>query len=178
MNSEIIKAVVIDKETYLAYANLRNAYGEIRKVIIGKANANLRNIAQVLKLEILTEFSGRGEKEEGFFLTTPALRNRNLRFGIQCEGSDYQKFFFGFTYISDTELKSELKSKIELLFKEKFRRYDFSNHWPVWLWLAEPYTSWNDETMAAILSGGFTQYMKQLIGSLSEIAIKATESDE
>jgi hypothetical protein len=171
MNQEIIKAVTQDKETYLAYANLRNADWEIRKVIIAKLQEQLHSIAQELGLEILEKLSGHGEKEEECLFTTPDLKAQNLEFGFGCERSNYGDCYFGFAHIN-LDQESPLQAQIQSLFKAKFRAEQPNKKWPASAyWKERP--NWDDETMAAILSGDFAKDLKVLIASLSEIATKA-----
>jgi hypothetical protein len=168
MNQELIEAVLKDKETYMAYASLRNADWEIRKAIITKLNTQLEPYIHELGLEKLETPAGNGEKEEGYIFTTPELKARNLRFGVVCEDSEYRNFFFGFAYISPI-LDSALKAEIMGQFKAKFAGCNSSEWWPVWTWW-DQHRNWNDETMAKILSGEFAQELKALIGKLAEIA--------
>ena len=166
MNSELIKVVLQDKDTYLAYANLRNANWARRC----RVNAQLEPIAQELKLETVEKFSGQ-EKYEGCFFTTPALKAQNLKFGIECQSSDYQDFCFGFTYIGP-DRNSALKQQIELRFKAAFPVFNSSPDWPACPW-CEHHRYWKDETMSAILSGEFAQDLKALIGKLPDVATAA-----
>jgi hypothetical protein len=178
MNQEIIKAVTQDTtgETYLAYAYMRNADLEIRKAIIAKLREQLQAIGQELGLEMDLEYelSGLGNKYEGCLFTTPALKGNNLKFGIQCDGSNYRDFYFGFAYIvparNDPALKNPLTSRIVEFFKAKFRVEPPTDNWPVSAWC--DHRNWTDETMAAILSGDFAKSLKTLIESLNEIATK------
>ncbi len=168
MNQELVEAVLKDTSNYLAYASLRNANWEIRKTIIAKLNAQLDPHIRELGVEALTTLTGQGEKYEGYFFTTPHLKANNLRFGIECQASDYRDFCFGFAYIGP-DLDSTLKAEVVQKFKAQFTEFDSSNWWPACPWWNQ-HRNWNDETMAGILSGEFVQDLKVLIGKLAEVA--------
>jgi hypothetical protein len=174
MNQELIEAVLKDKNNYMAYASLRNANWEIRKAIIAKLNSQIEPYIRELNLEVLEMPSGHGEKEDGYVFTTPELKALNLRFGVVCEVSDYRNFFFGFAYIGPI-LNSALKTEIMGQFKAMFTGCNSSEWWPVWAWW-DQHRNWNDETMAAILSGEFAQELKALIGKLAEIAADSSRT--
>ncbi len=178
MNQEIINAVTQDQsgETYLAYANLRNVNWEIRKAIVAKLDEQLQPIAQELGLEMVDKLSGNGDKDEECLLTTPDLKAQNLKFGFGCGVSDYRDCFIGFASI-DHDQESPLNSQIDRLFRAEFSQAQFSLDPPNKYWPASAYwiqrRNWNDDTMAAILSGDFAKELKELIKSLSDIATKA-----
>jgi PD-(D/E)XK nuclease superfamily len=174
MNRELIEAVLKDKETYLAYASLRNEHWNIRKAIIAKLNAQLEPFIRGLGLEPVKTFSGQGERSEGCLFTTPALKAQNVVFGIECEVSDYRDVFFGFGYIGP-DLNSALKPQIQEHFNKAFLNPTSSPWWPAWSWW-DQHRNWDDETMSAIFLGEFAQDLKALIGKLAEVAAEASKA--
>jgi hypothetical protein len=161
MNNELIEAVL-------------KANWDIRKAIFAKLNAQLEPFIQGLGLETVNTFSGQGEKGDGCLFRTPALEAQNLRFGIECEVSDYRDFFFGFRYIG-SDLNSALKPQIQQHFKVAFPKSDSSPVWPAWSWW-DQHRNWDDETMSAIFFGEFAQDLKALIGKLAEVAAAASKT--
>jgi len=174
MNQELVEAVLKDKEkSYMAYVSLRNANLEIRKAILAKLNAQIEPYICELGLNVLERFSGQGGIEEGYIFTTPELKARNLCFGIVCESSNYNNFFFGFKYIS---LNSALNTEIVQIFNNaKIAECKSSEWWPAWArW--NKHRNLDDEAMAGILSGEFVQDLKALIRELAKVAIEACKS--
>jgi len=96
MNEELIKAVLNgDKETYLAYVHLRDAYWAIRRKIIEKLNADVQaTLPEGVKLE--QQLEGNWQKGEGYSFSTQGLRDRKLSFDIEFDAGDYRECFFGF----------------------------------------------------------------------------------
>jgi hypothetical protein len=93
MNNELIKAVLADKETYLAYAVLRDANLDIRRKIIEKLNAKVRAAALSEGLVLKQVLDGNGG---GYYFQTQGLLARNLCFGIEFDSGDYQKMLLWF----------------------------------------------------------------------------------
>jgi len=175
MNKEIIKAVTKSGETYLAYASLRNEHWNIRKAIIDIVNKQLETTGKELGLKMLEEFAGQSKAGDNYFYTTPAMEAQNLRFGLRCGDSEYRNFAFGFAYI-DSNLKSTLHSPVIALVKEAFAEQFHSNEfWHTYaLWNHRP--NWNDETMAAIISGEFAPDLDALIRKLAKVAVEASRA--
>jgi hypothetical protein len=174
MNQEIVKAVTHDSSTYLAYASLRNASGEIRSAIIAKVNAQLEALAKELGLTPLEAFTGQGKSANNSIYTTPAMKARNLRFGLRFADTDYRNLGFGFAYI-DCNLKTPLDSPVIALFKEAFPEPSFSNgFWHAYAWW-DHHRNWGDEVMAAILNGQFAPDLDALIRKLAKVATDAAK---
>ena len=169
MNEEIIKKVTGDPTTYLAYASLRNSDGEIRKAIIEKVNEQLDELGKALGLETLERFRGLGVKEEQFYFTTPTLKSQNLRFGLRCSSAEYQVFYYGFTYINPKE-SCPIASSVLTRFKEVFS--EEASHNPFWVAVMrwDQHCSWDDEYMAAIISGKVAPDLDPLIRKLDKVA--------
>ena len=168
MNDEIIKHVTSDSSNYLAYASLIKANAVVRKVIIDKINSQLDTLGKDLGLETLERFKCRSEAEENYFYTNTYLKKRNLRFGIRCSYSDYREFVFGFAYI-DTKLQNQSDEEIVDRFKETFNLpFNFNGFWHASAYWQD-HRDWDDETMAAIVSGKFTTTVKDLMAKLSEV---------
>jgi hypothetical protein len=103
------------------------------------------------------------------------MEAQNLRFGLRCGDSEYRNFAFGFAYI-DSNLKSTLHSPVIALVKEAFAEQFHSNEfWHTYaLWNHRP--NWNDETMAAIISGEFAPDLDALIRKLAKVAVEASRA--
>ena len=100
--------------------------------------------------------------------TTPVLKAQNIRFGVQCQSSDYGDFCFGFIYKAPP-LDSPLKPEIVRLFKTTFTEFDSSDLWPACPWW-EHHRTWSEKTMSRILSGELVHDLKALIIKVAGVA--------
>ena len=174
MNQEIVKAVTQDTTgaSYLAYASLQKASGEVRKAIIAKVNAQLATIGRDLGLETLESFVADSRAGDNWFYTTSAMKAQNLKFGLRCADRDYRNFAFGFAYI-----KWEWRSPLDAArLKEAFLHKPLANDfWHAYEGCAQR-RDWDDETMAAIISGEFAPELDALIRKLSKVADNASKT--
>jgi hypothetical protein len=90
MSQELIAAIIKDKDSYLAYASLRNEQWNIRRALIGRVNEQLTLLGQKLGLDTVEAFKADNKPGENFFYTTAAMRVQNLKFGLRCSDSDYR----------------------------------------------------------------------------------------
>ena len=148
MNNELTQAVLANKESYLAYAAMRDANFDIRRKIIEKLNADVRaSLPEGLKLEQVP--AGNGGKDEGYLFSTQELLDRNLMFGIVFERRDYGGCFFGFRRKDFQNLNSYIPASLEREFREEFPASSQSSKWwPAWEWLTP--CDWGDEVFADI----------------------------
>jgi hypothetical protein len=166
MNGELIKAVLQDKESYLAYANIRNLDWEIRRQIIEKLNEGVRG-GLPKGLTLVKSLDGRGESGEHYVFSTPELEARHLLFAIQFEKGNYEDAFFGFTPTGqDTENHSI--SLLQDAFKAEFGACRESTVWPAWEWYSP--SGWNDDVFVEILFGEFQQEVIKLVERLRRVA--------
>lgn len=176
MNQQITKAITDDTsgETYLAYASLYNAAPAIRQALVLQLNTQLEVLGKELGLELVQVFAAMGERYEGCFFTTAALRAQNLQFGIECQSPDYRNFCFGFTYL-DPKASCALKTELKRVFQVAFGPAPSSEVWPVcpgW----DEHRNWEDETMSGILTKDFSRDLKALFSKLADVAAEACKS--
>jgi hypothetical protein len=178
MNQEIINHITQDStgNTYLAYASLRNAEGDIRKAIIAKVNAQLDALGELLKLETVDRFRGEGCKEEQYFYTTPAMRSMNLKFGLRCSHPEYDTFVYGFAYLDGkaTPLpNSPVIASFRRLFSEKASSNPF---WHVLEYWAAPHGNWEDTIRAEIIKHNGLSALDDLVHKLNRVACEAAQT--
>lgn len=175
MNRELIAEVLKTRDTYLAYAALRNANGEIRKAIIAKVNEQLNALGKELGLNPLETFAAQGAAGENYFYTTGAMKAQNLKFGLRCADTGYRNFSFGFAYL-DWKIPSPPGCPVVGLLKGAFsEQFSQNEFWHAYAWWGHR-RNWDDETMAAILSGEFAPELKGLVEKLASVASKASKS--
>ena len=178
MNQEIIKFITKDDTgaTYLAYASLRNAEGDIRKAIIDKVNVQLDALGELLKLETVERFRGEGCKEEQYFFTTPELRLLNLKFGLRCSHPEYTTFVYGFAYL-DGKTTHLPNSPVIASFRKLFSKNAPSNDfWHILEYWAAPHGNWDDKIRAEIIQFNGLPALDKLIRKLNDVARKATST--
>jgi hypothetical protein len=176
MNQEIIKFITKDDTgaTYLAYASLRNAERDIRRSIIEKVNAQMDALGKELGMETVEQFSGDGQGPENYFYTTPAMRSRNLKFGLRCSHPEYNTFVYGFAYLDGkaTPLpNSPVIASFRRLFSEKASSNPF---WHVLEYWAAPHGNWDDTIRAEIIKHNGLPALDDLVKKLYRVALGTT----
>lgn len=177
MNQKLLDTILKDKDTYNAYASLKNADREIRKFLIGKVNGMVETIAKELECEVVEIFSCKFEKYEGCFLTFPQLRKYRLQFGISCEKGDYGDIEYGFAWEDHKHPDNLFKVELQEKFKSMFNALDSTDAWPAGLYWNER-RHWGDETMADIVSGEFEPELKAVLSRLKEVATSSITAFE
>ncbi|MGA2541238.1 MAG: PD-(D/E)XK nuclease family protein [Verrucomicrobiota bacterium] len=169
MNNELIKAVLTDKETYLAYANLRDANLAVRRKIIEKLNAEV--LAAVPEGLTSTQvLKGNGDKYEQYNFSTPGLLARHLSCGIGFESRDYRSCFYGFEDINHPE-KIRPDKTIRNAFEAEFGASDDPTpYWPAWQWMPDRNRNWNDEVLANIQFEVFHKEIMSVVQRLKRVA--------
>ena len=170
MNEELIKAALQDKDTYLAYAELRNADWAIRSKIIEKLNTDIRaNLPAGL---VPTQpFLSAPLRDEGYVFSTPGFKDRNLNlaFGIVFD----QGFFFGFRTMPEGNppLTNALTQELKTAFESEFGLLDKPTpFWPAWNWMPNRY--WDDEVFADIQFNSFYLEIIKVLERLKRVADK------
>lgn len=146
MNQELIKAVLENEVSFLAYSALRNATPDIRTAILNTLFERLDVVAKDLSLQLERSIQDPGHKDGGFYFSTPELQANNLRIGFEFDSGGYHAFFFGFKYINsvDPTLDCAITRRIHALFTSEFgRAQDTTIWWATWLWW-DQYRNWSD----------------------------------
>jgi hypothetical protein len=178
MNQEIIKFITKDDTgaTYLAYASLRNAEGDIRKAIIDKVNVQMDALGKNLGMETVERFLGDGQKPENYFYTTPTMRSMNLKFGIRCSPG-YIDFNYGFAYL-DGKAKELPNSPVIASFRAIFLldRTQLNGFWHVYEYCAQPFRNWEDKIRAEIIENNGLPAISDLVSKLNRVACEAAQT--
>lgn len=178
MNQELIKAVLKDEESFLAYTALYNAERDIRAEILNTLLEKLDVVAREFGLQLERPVRELSQKDGGFYFSTPELQANNLRIGFEFAAGGYNGFFFGIKYVKEMPIEHarncEITKSIHMHFNREFgQAEDTSVWWATWFsW--GPYRYWNDDIFVAIQFGGFVDDFTVLLKKLLEIANRAT----
>jgi hypothetical protein len=168
MNEELLNTILKDKDTYMAYAALRNANWEVRRKLIERVNRQIDATAKHLNCKVINLFECNGKRYEGAFITTAFLESHNLKFGLESQTPDYRDFCYGFAYIGQVS-PSPLIELLQSEFKTKFGNFSTSNSWPACPWWTQ-HRNWDDTLMSEIIAGEFFGELSDLLTQLAYTA--------
>ncbi|MCX6953047.1 MAG: PD-(D/E)XK nuclease family protein [Verrucomicrobia bacterium] len=177
MNQELVKTVLQDEESFLAYAALHKATPDIRLEVIKTLRAQLVEIANILGLQLDFNDGDLDSRFDGFDFTNSLLSTKNLRIRFEFNNSRYRECYFGFKYL-DKEGDTTVTQRIHQGFKVEFGVPQKSTEWwAAWTWWV-PNREWTDDTFAAIRFGNFVNDLKKLLERMLKIANHACSVDE
>lgn len=179
MNQELIKAVLQNKESFLAYEALYNTERDIRAEVLNRLLERLDVIARELGLQLERPAGELIHKDAGFYFSTPELRANNLRIGFEFETGGYRNFFFGFKYVVEIPVAQTrncpMAQRIRPRFKDEFGEAgDTTIWWATWLWWHQ-YRDWSLPILAEIQFGVFMDDLKGRLKQLVKIASQAIQ---
>lgn len=166
MNQELIKAVLQDQETFLAYSALCKAESDVRGTIINSLIHKLQAVAQRFCLTL--ETYNLPERYGGITFSNHFYDKQGFGIGVEFGKKNFQDCCFGF-YRTDRNQKSPVEDQLQKAFKLEFGRFDSSAIWPAWIYWEE-HRDWNDETFAAIQFGNFADEFKNQLERLVKVA--------
>jgi hypothetical protein len=101
------------------------------------------------------------------------MKALNLRIGLRCSNSNYGGVHFGFAFFNSDPKTSD--SRIPALFEKEFGERQWNDFWHAFAWW-DDHPTWNDDTLATIISGAFAQDLEALIRKLAGIANEASKA--
>lgn len=171
MNQELIKAVLHDQESFLAYTELCNAASDVRVEITKNLFEKLQGVAKEFDVQLAPPFGELWERYGGFDFSNARLQTNNIRIGFEFEETSFRGLIFGFNYV-DPQKGSPIAQRIKELFKAEFDRVETTPAWPAWSWW-EQYGHGADTILAAVQFGTFVDDLKELLKRLLKIADQA-----
>jgi hypothetical protein len=177
MNQELIKTVLNDEESFLAYSALHKATPDIRAEIIKTLRLKTDAIANELGLQLVLVECDLGKRFGGFGFTNKMLETHNVNIHFEFNKSDYRDCYFGFKY-RDQHGDKAVTQHLSQLSKLEFGRAEKpTDWWAMWSWW-DKHREWTDDTFAAIRFGHFTEDLKSLLERLLRIANQACGNGE
>jgi hypothetical protein len=173
MKNELTKAILNDKESFLAYGALRKVEQEVRTTIIKTFERKVTAIASVLGLTLELPLDNMSETYGGFSFSSELLKQHSVAIYFEFGKSGFRNCYFGFCN-SKAGIKSPGTSAIQQAFKQEFGNRMKSNE--TWLALCDwdEHYNWDDETFAAIQFGDFTEELKKVLERLVRVANQVT----
>jgi hypothetical protein len=172
MNQELVKTVLNDEDSFLAYSALHKATPDIRAEILRTLRLKMDKITNELGLELDFVESFLGNRFGGFGFTNKMLEAHNVKIHFEFNKSDYRDFYFGFKYRDQNGSKAVTLPLSELSRIEFGRVEEPTEWWAMWSWW-DKHREWTDETFAAIRFGHFSEDLKTLLERLLKIADRA-----
>lgn len=172
MNEELIRKIIADPESLVAYFALTSELDNVRTALVAKLDDQLAAAAKATGLNRLNRITNLHAKESCIYFTTDRLAQHNLRIGFCFDRGGYQDLDFGFAK-SAKDLPCEFADKLLAVFRERFATFTprkGNEWWPAWADFEAPYDYWGAEAFQAIESGELAENMQGKLIVMSEVA--------
>jgi hypothetical protein len=174
MANEIFRMISKDRELFLAYTKLKNAYPAVRKSILDQISNALTEAGAKVGLRKTDDLLGNGKSGENIFFTNDFLSSNNLKVGFRFGNSDYRGLHHGFAFI-DHGKNCPISLRITEAFKKDFGVVSSNPFWCAFAY-SEQIHSWDDEVLSELLFADSPTILLELLERLSAVGKKASEA--
>jgi hypothetical protein len=164
MTEEIINLITQDLDKFEVYQDLINQQNNIYTHLINKLKNELEDVHNVIL------FNLSNKKYTGFCISNTELIKLNIKIHFEFEQNNYRDFYFGFSYMDETN-KLYNAIKFQEIFKLEFNEILSTESWPAYAPFHK-YRFWNNnlkQNFGDILDGNMKNEILLTIDRLLKV---------